>query len=81
MLAGITGTYARSGAGLRPTTVGYSPSCAAGSDPSGLPSESSKSRSANLVRPLLLDPHIVVAPVEPAETVIRLVADDACSTT
>ena len=32
--------------------------------------------SADLVRPLVLDPHIVVAPVEPAETVIRLVADD-----
>jgi outer membrane protein TolC len=32
--------------------------------------------SANLVRPLLLDPHILVAPVEPAETVIRLIPDD-----
>jgi outer membrane protein TolC len=32
--------------------------------------------SANLVRPLLLDPHIVVAPVEPAETVLRLVPED-----
>jgi outer membrane protein TolC len=32
--------------------------------------------SASLVRPHLLDPHIVIAPVEPAETVIRLVADD-----
>lgn len=32
--------------------------------------------SAALVRPLLIDPHIVVAPAEPAETVYRLVADD-----
>ena len=32
--------------------------------------------SAELVRRLVLDPHVVVAPVEPAETVIRLVADD-----
>ena len=32
--------------------------------------------SANLVRPLLLDPHVVLAPVEPAEAVIRLVPDD-----
>lgn len=32
--------------------------------------------SANLVRPLLIDPHIVVAPAEPAETIYRLVADD-----
>ncbi len=32
--------------------------------------------SANLVRPLLLDPHVVVAPAEPAETVFRLVDDD-----
>jgi len=31
--------------------------------------------SANLVRPLLLDPHILVAPVEPAETVICLIPD------
>ncbi len=31
--------------------------------------------SANLVRPLLLDPHVVVAPVEPAETVLRLVPE------
>ncbi len=32
--------------------------------------------SANLVRPLLLDPRIVVAPVEPAETIYRLVSDE-----
>ena len=40
----------------------------------GSPPGSSKVASANLVRPLVLDPHVVVAPVEPAETVIRLVA-------
>ncbi len=32
--------------------------------------------SANLVRPLLLDHHVLVAPVEPAEAVIRLLPDD-----
>jgi outer membrane protein TolC len=35
-----------------------------------------KIASANLVRPLLIDPHFVVAPVEPAETVVRLVPDE-----
>ena len=32
--------------------------------------------SASLVRPLVLDPRIVVAPVEPAESIVRLVPDD-----
>jgi outer membrane protein TolC len=35
-----------------------------------------KVASANLIRPVLLDPHVVVAPVEPAEAVVRLVPDD-----
>ena len=35
-----------------------------------------KVASAELVRPLLLDPRAVLAPVEPAEAVIRLVPDD-----
>ncbi len=35
-----------------------------------------KVASANLVRPLVLSPNIVVAPVEPAEAVVRLVPDD-----
>jgi outer membrane protein TolC len=36
-----------------------------------------KVASAELIRRLVLDPQVVVAPVEPAETIIRLVADDA----
>jgi outer membrane protein TolC len=35
-----------------------------------------KVASANLVRPLVLDPRLVVVPVEPAETVVRLVPDE-----
>jgi outer membrane protein TolC len=35
-----------------------------------------KVASALLVRPLVLDPHFVVAPVEPAESVVRLVPDE-----
>ena len=64
------------GRAWRPTTAASSPSSAAGSGPSGLAVGELEVASANLVRPLVLDPHVVVAPVEPAETVIRLVADD-----
>jgi outer membrane protein TolC len=35
-----------------------------------------KVSSAKLVRLLVLNPHIVVAPVEPAETVVRLIPDE-----
>jgi outer membrane protein TolC len=35
-----------------------------------------KVASASLIRQLVLDPHVVVAPVEPAEAVVRLVPDD-----
>ena len=76
VLAGLTGTYARSGSGLE-------------ADHRRIMTEQRSRRgavravagrfevaSANLVRPLLLDPRVAVAPVEPAETVIRLVADD-----
>jgi len=35
-----------------------------------------KVASAQLIRPLLIDPHFVVAPVEPAESVVRLVPDE-----
>jgi outer membrane protein TolC len=76
VLAEITGTYARTGMGLE-------------ADHRRILTELRSRRrairaavgelevaSANLVRPLLLDPHVVVAPVEPAESVIRLVPDD-----
>ncbi len=36
-----------------------------------------KVASALLIRPLVLDPNFVVAPVEPAESIVRLVPDDA----
>jgi outer membrane protein TolC len=36
-----------------------------------------KVASALLIRPLVLDPNWVVAPVEPAESIVRLVPDDA----
>ncbi len=76
VLADITGTYARSGAGLeadyrRILTELRSRQRAIRAAVGQL-----KVASANLVRPLVLDPHIVVAPVEPAEAVIRLVPDD-----
>jgi outer membrane protein TolC len=35
-----------------------------------------KVASANVIRPLVLDPHLVVAPVEPAEAIIRIVPDE-----
>lgn len=78
VLSGLTGTFARNGQGLeadhrralaelrtRRRTIAASVG-------------RFKVASANLVRPLVLDPHIVVAPVEPAESVLRLVRDDAC---
>jgi outer membrane protein TolC len=36
-----------------------------------------KVASAQLIRPLVLEPNLVVAPAEPAESVVRLVPDDA----
>ena len=72
----ITGTFARSGAGLE-------------ADHRRMLTELRSRRRADPGRrraaggrlgqpgpPLVLDPHVVVAPVEPAETVIRLVPDD-----
>ena len=75
-LAGITGTYARSGAGLeadhrRILTEFRSRQRAIRGAVGQL-----KVASAELIRRLVLDPHVVVAPVEPAESVIRLIADD-----
>jgi outer membrane protein TolC len=77
VLAGITGTYARSGAGLeadhrRILTELRSRRAAIRATVGRL-----EVASAELVRVLVLDPHLVVAPVEPAESVIRLIADEA----
>jgi outer membrane protein TolC len=76
VLAGITGTFARSRAGLE---ADYRRTLAELRRRRGavrVAVGDLEVASANLVRPLLLDPHIVVAPVEPAEAVIRLVPDD-----
>jgi outer membrane protein TolC len=76
VLAGITGTYARSGAGLEADHRRILTELRSRQRSIRLAVGQLEIASANLVRPLLLDPNIVVAPVEPAETVIRLVADD-----
>ncbi len=76
LLAALTGTYARSGAGLeadyrRTLTEVRGRQLALRASAGQL-----KVASAELIRRLVLDPHVVVAPVEPAETVFRPVADD-----
>lgn len=76
VLAELTGSFARSGAGLeadnrRALTELRNRQRAIQATIGQL-----KVASANLIRPLVLDPHLVVAPVEPAESIIRLVADD-----
>ncbi len=75
-LASLTGTYARSGAGLE-------------ADHRRILAERERQRrnveaavgqlevaSAELVRRVRIDPRVVVSPVEPPEAVIRLVVDD-----
>jgi outer membrane protein TolC len=76
VLEGITGTFARSGAGLEADHHRILTELRTRRAAVRLAAGQLEIASANLVRPLLLDPHIVVAPVEPAEAVIRLVADD-----
>ena len=74
-LSGLTETYARTGAGLeadhRRTLVEVRGRQRAVKAAAG----KLKVASAELVRRLVLDPHVVVAPVEPAEAIIRLVDD------
>jgi outer membrane protein TolC len=76
VLAGITGTYARSGAGLEADHHRIQTELRSRRRSIRLAVGQLEVASANLVRPLLLDPHVVVAPVEPAETIIRLVPDN-----
>jgi outer membrane protein TolC len=76
VLAGVTGTYAHSGAGLeadhrRILTEARSRERAVRAAAGQL-----KVASAMLARRLVLDPHVVVAPVEPAEAVFRLIPED-----
>ncbi len=75
-LADLTGTYSRSGAGLeadyrRTLTEVRGRQLAVRASAGQL-----KVASAELIRRLVLDPHVVVAPVEPAETIFRPVADN-----
>ncbi len=76
VLVGITRTFARSGAGLEADHRRIQSELRSRRRSIRLAVGEFEIASANLVRPLVLDPHIVVAPVEPAETIIRLVADD-----
>jgi outer membrane protein TolC len=76
VLSGITGTYARSGAGLEADYRRILTELRSRRGACRAAVGELEVASANLVRPLLLDPHILVAPVEPAETVIRLIPDD-----
>ena len=75
-LAALTGTYARSGAGLEADHRRILTEFRSRQRSVRAAAGQLKIASAELIRRLVLDPHVVVAPVEPAEAVIRLVADD-----
>jgi outer membrane protein TolC len=75
-LAEITESFVRSGAGLEADHRRILTELRSRRRAIRLAAGQLEVASANLVRPLLLDPHVVVAPAEPAETVYRLVADD-----
>jgi outer membrane protein TolC len=75
-LAGITGAFARSKAGLEADHRRTLTELRSRKRSLRLAVGQLEVASANLVRPLLLDPHVLVAPVEPAEAVIRLIPDD-----
>jgi outer membrane protein TolC len=76
LLANLTGIYARSGAGLEADHRRILVEARGRQRSIRAAAGQLKVASAELVRRLVLDPHVVVAPVEPAEAVIRLVADD-----
>ena len=76
VLAGITGTYSRSGAGLEADYRRILTELRSRRGAIRAAVGELEVASANLVRPLLLDPHVLVAPVAPAAAVIRLVPDD-----
>jgi outer membrane protein TolC len=76
VLAGITASFVRSGAGLEADHRRILTEVRSRRRAIRLAAGQLEVASADLVRPLLLDPHVVVAPAEPAETVYRLVADD-----
>ncbi len=76
VLAGITESFVRSGAGLEADHRRILTELRSRRRAIRLAAGQLEVASANLVRPLLLDPHVVVAPAEPAETIYRPVADD-----
>jgi outer membrane protein TolC len=76
LLAEITASFARSGAGLEADHRRILTELRGRERAIRAAAGRLKIASANLIRALVLDPHVVVAPVEPAETIIRLVPDD-----
>jgi len=76
VLANITGSYARSGAGLEADHRRALAELRSRNRSIRTAVGQLEVASANLVRPLLLDPHTLVAPVEPAEAVIKIIPDD-----
>jgi len=76
-LANITGSYARTGQGLEADHRRALTELKHRRKDIQLYHGQLLVASANLVGLLLLNPRIVVAPVEPAETIVRLIPDDA----
>ncbi len=76
-LSEITGAYARSGEGMEADHRRALTELRHRRKEIELVSGQLLVASANLVRVLVLNPRVVVAPVEPAETIIRLIPDDA----
>jgi outer membrane protein TolC len=76
VLSGITGAYVRSGSGLEADHRRALAELQHRRRDIRAATGRLKVASARLVGSLVLDPRVVVAPVEPAETVLRLVADD-----
>ena len=76
VLSSIAGTYARSRAGLEADHRRSLAELRTRRGATRAAVGELEVASANLVRLLLLDPHVVVAPAEPAETAVRLVSDD-----
>jgi outer membrane protein TolC len=75
-LASLTGTYARSGAGLEADNRRILAEARSRQRTLRASTGRVKVASAELVRRLVLDPKVVLAPVEPAEARIELVEDD-----
>jgi outer membrane protein TolC len=76
LLASLTETYARSGAGLEADHRRILTELRIRRRAVRASAGQLKIASAELIRRLVLDPKVVVAPVEPAEAVIRLVEDE-----